>query len=165
MSILLEQFRDPQLDISGEVVGFYPREFYCLDNCSAFQVEWRNRLWSTLEHGYHAAKFDHLPDVVEAIHGARSAHEAIRIARSHESEKREDWNLVKLPTMEDLLRHKLTQHPYVLQKLLKTGDMRIVEDSPTDSYWGWGPDRRGKNELGELWMHLREELGAVALGV
>jgi hypothetical protein len=34
------QFRDPELDTSGEAVGFYPREFYMLDNFSSFQVEY-----------------------------------------------------------------------------------------------------------------------------
>lgn len=27
-----------------------------------------------------------------------------------------------------------------------------------DSYWGWGPDRKGQNVLGRLWMRVREEL-------
>ena len=34
----------------------------------------------------------------------------------------------------------------------------IVEDSPKDSFWGWGPNRDGENQLGKLWMKLREEL-------
>lgn len=27
-----------------------------------------------------------------------------------------------------------------------------------DPYWGWDADRQGKNELGKIWMELREEL-------
>lgn len=57
-----------------------------------------------------------------------------------------------------LLRLKLEQNPYVLKKLLQTGDYYIVEDSPKDSFWGWGPDRCGENQLGRLWMKLRKEL-------
>lgn len=26
-----------------------------------------------------------------------------------------------------------------------------------DSFWGWGPDKRGQNMLGKLWMRVREE--------
>lgn len=42
-------------------------------------------------------------------------------------------------------------------KLPETKDYLIVEDSPKDSYWGWGSDRLGENNLGKLWMELREE--------
>jgi domain of unknown function (DUF1768) len=34
----------------------------------------------------------------------------------------------------------------------------IVEDSPKDDFWGWGSNRNGQNNLGKLWMKLREEL-------
>ena len=44
-----------------------------------------------------------------------------------------------------------------LKKLLETKDYPIVEDSPKDDYWGWGSDRNGENNLGKLWMELREE--------
>lgn len=36
----------------------------------------------------------------------------------------------------------------------------IVEDSPKDSFWGWGESRNGQNNLGKLWMKLREEIKA-----
>jgi len=60
--------------------------------------------------------------------------------------------------MEDLLRLKISQNPYVKKKLLDTKDYYIVEDSPKDSFWGWGPNRDGVNQLGKLWMKLREEI-------
>jgi len=60
--------------------------------------------------------------------------------------------------MLDICRHKLRQHAYVKQKLLETGDAPIVEDSPKDSFWGWGPGRKGRNALGKIWMQLRQEL-------
>ena len=82
-----------------QVIGFYPREFYCLDNFSSFKVEFDGYLYSSLE-----------------------------------------------------------QNPYVKKKLLETKDYLIVEDSPKDSYWGWGEDRNGENHLGKLWMKLRDEL-------
>ena len=60
--------------------------------------------------------------------------------------------------MEELLRLKVEQNPYVKQKLLQTEEYLIVEDSPKDSFWGWGPNRDGENNLGKLWMKLREEI-------
>jgi predicted NAD-dependent protein-ADP-ribosyltransferase YbiA (DUF1768 family) len=60
--------------------------------------------------------------------------------------------------MEALLRLKLAQHSWVRERLLATGDAEIIEDSPKDSFWGRGPDWKGKNHLGRLWMKLRAEL-------
>lgn len=53
---------------------------------------------------------------------------------------------------------KLEQNPYVKKKLLQTKDYLIVEDSPKDAFWGWGPNRDGENQLGKLWMKLRDEI-------
>jgi len=60
--------------------------------------------------------------------------------------------------MRDILRAKVTQHEYVHRKLLATGDRELVEDSWRDSYWGWGPDKKGTNMLGKLWMEVRTEI-------
>ena len=60
--------------------------------------------------------------------------------------------------MEDILRLKLEQHPFVLKRLLETKNRIIVEDSPSDSFWGWGSDKEGSNHLGKLWMKIREEI-------
>lgn len=155
----LEQFRDPLLETSGERIGFYTREFYVLDNFSAFQVDWQGRRWATVEHAYQAAKFlDKAPEVVDLIQDARSAHDAKKIARSHADKVPEKWDEIKVAIMEDICLNKLLQHPYVMKKLLDTGDLEIVEDSPDDDFWGWGPNRDGQNVSGKIWMALRERL-------
>jgi ribA/ribD-fused uncharacterized protein len=152
-------FRDPLLDVSGDVAAFYPREFYPLCNFSSFQVEWRGRLWPTSEHAYQAAHFlETAPDLAEQIYTVRSAHEAYKIAKANSDKAAENWEDIKESVMLDICRHKLQQHDYVQQKLLETGDALIVEDSPKDSFWGWGPDRKGCNALGKVWMQLRDEL-------
>ena len=87
-----------------------------------------------------------------------SLHSLQRIAYANRDKQREDWNDGKLGIMEELLRLKLEQNPYVKKKLLQTKDYLIVEDSPKDSFWGWGPNRDGENQLGKLWMKLRDEL-------
>ena len=44
----LIQYRDPWLaEKVEEVVGFYPREFYPLDNFSSFKVEWKGYLFTS----------------------------------------------------------------------------------------------------------------------
>ena len=60
--------------------------------------------------------------------------------------------------MYNIIKEKTTQHPYVKKKLLETGDREIIEDSWRDDFWGWGPNKNGRNELGKLWMKLRNKL-------
>jgi len=152
------QNRDPQLETSGEVVGFYEREFYCFSNFSSFQVEWRGRLWQTSEHAYQASHFfETAPELVEEIFTAKSAHEAFKIAKANAGRAPKDWDDKKVAVMEDIVRHKLEQNPYLMHKLMQTGDRLIVEDSPKDDFWGWGEKRDGRNELGKIWMKLRGE--------
>ncbi|MBE5821472.1 MAG: NADAR family protein [Clostridiales bacterium] len=158
--IKLEQYRDLWLsEKMSEVIGFYPREFYPLDNFSSFKVEWNGYLYSTLEEAYQAASFmGSSEELVEKIKNSHSADEAQRIAYANRDKQRTDWNEVKVGIMEELLRLKIEQNPYVKKKLLETKDYIIVEDSPKDSFWGWGPNRDGNNQLGKLWMKLRAEL-------
>lgn len=153
------QFRDPSLRTDGSVVGFYEREFYVLSNFSSFQVEWRGRLWPTSEHAYQATKFlDTAPDLADRIADCRSAHDAFHTARALAANVRPDWDDMKVGLMEGICRAKLEQHPYVRRKLEQTGDLEIVEDSPYDGFWGVGADGQGRNELGRIWMRLRQEM-------
>ena len=142
-----------------EVIGFYPREFYPFDNFSSFKVEWNGYLFSSVEEAYQAASFmGSDEELVEKIKKSHSADEAQRIAYANRDKRREDWDDVKISIMEELLRLKIEQNPYVKKKLLQTEDYMIVEDSPKDDFWGWGPNRNGQNNLGKLWMKLRGEL-------
>jgi len=153
------QNRDPQLETSGKVVGFYEREFYVFSNFSSFQVEWKGRIWKTSEHAYQAAHFFNIePELVEEIFEAKSAHDVFKIAKANANKAPSNWEEIKVEIMEDIVRNKLQQNPYVMHKLMQTGDRLIVEDSPKDDCWGWGPNKDGRNELGKIWMKLREEI-------
>jgi ribA/ribD-fused uncharacterized protein len=153
------QNRDSRLETSGKIVGFYEREFYCFSNFSSFAVRWKGRLWATSEHAYQAAHFfKTAPDLVEKIYKAKSAHEAKKIADANADKNPKDWNEKKVLNMEEIVRHKLRQNPYVMHKLLQTGKRKIVEDSLKDDFWGWGKKRNGRNELGKIWMKLRDEI-------
>ena len=57
-----------------------------------------------------------------------------------------------------MLRLKIEQNSYVKKKLLQTEDYIIVEDSPKDNYCGCSLNKDVENNLGKLWMKLREEL-------
>ena len=155
----LDQYRDPLLVTNEDTIGFYEREFYVFSNFSSFQVQWKGRLWPTSEHAYQAAHFfDTAPELVEEIFTARSAHEAFKIAKANGNKAPKNWDKTKIGIMEDICRHKLQQHLYVEKKLRQTKDWPLAEDSPIDPFWGWGKDRKGRNELGKVWMRLRDEL-------
>ena len=159
-SSFLKQYRDTWLaEGMHDAVGFYPREFYVLDNFSAFAIRYNGELYPTAEHLYQAQKFinDH-PEIAELIRTAPSPHEAKMLAGQNLKYRRPDWDELKLHIMEDILRAKLQQHAYCRKKLLETGDAPLVEDSPSDSFWGIGSDRKGENYLGKIWMLLRNEL-------
>ena len=155
----IKQFRDSKLVTDGSMVGFYEREFYVFSNFSSFQVEWMGYLWPTSEHAYQAARFfDSSPEYVQKIKDSRSAHEAFEIAQGNKQYQRDNWEAIKTEVMLEICRHKLQQNRYVWHKLQLTNNEHLVEDSPVDSFWGWGSDRQGRNELGKVWMKLREEV-------
>lgn len=156
--IKLKQYRDIWMSEKfDEIIGFYPREFYPLDNFSSFKVKVNGYLYSSLEEAFQSMLF--LPDhkeISEQIKNSYSAHEAQKIM--HENINKVKYsNKEKLVLMEKLLRLKIEQNPYVLKKLLETKNYTIMEDSPKDNYWGCGINREGENNLGKLWMKLREE--------
>jgi ribA/ribD-fused uncharacterized protein len=148
-------------------VFFYEQDFYVLSNFSAFNLQWSGLTFPTSEHCYHWLKFnrpgDDQHDVRASIRLAPSAHEAFKIAERNKAHRREDWDEVKVELMRDILRAKVAQHEYVRRKLLATGDRELIEDSWRDDYWGWGPNRDGKNMLGKLWMEVRAELRAAGV--
>lgn len=156
----LIQYRDKWLaEKFDEFVGFYPREFFVLDNFSSFGIMLDGEFYPTVEHAYQSAKFkDTAPEIAKQIKSSLSAHEAQKIAFANKKVQSKNWDKIKIDYMEKLLRLKLDQNPYVKKKLLETKDYIICEDSPKDDFWGIGTDRNGRNELGKLWMKIRAEL-------
>ena len=119
----------------------------------------QGKIWPTSEHAYQAAHFfKTAPTLAHKIYKAKSAHEAFKLAKANADKAPKNWEEIKVAIMEDIVRHKLRQHPYVMHKLKQTGKRLIVEDSPKDDCWGWGPKRNGRNELGKVWMKVRSEI-------
>ena len=160
--ITIKQYRDKWLaEKADEFIGFYNREFFCLDNFSSFGFVYDGTYYQTVEHAYQSLRFkDTAPAVEKEIIGCFSAYDAQRIAHEHIDCQSPTGDEDKVAIMEKLLRAKLAQHPYVKKKLLEPANYLICEDSPKDSFWGIGKDRNGQNQLGKLWMKLREEIKA-----
>lgn len=145
----------------NDKILFYENEYYIFSNFSSFAVEKDGVVWQTSEHLYQASKFmGESPslEIIEEIRNARSAHDSKKITKKYPDSYRPDWEEVKIQVMENIIRLKHDQHEYIQKKLKESGDREIIENSPKDAFWGWGPDKDGRNELGKIWMRLRNEL-------
>jgi len=147
-------------------IFFYEQDFYCLSNFSSFTLQWKGLRFDTSEATYHWEKFltyesasiSELEVIRKKISLAPSAHEAFQLSRKYKELVRPDWDNVKIDIMKEILWAKVKQHEYVRQKLVSSGNRQLIEDSWRDDFWGWGPNKDGKNILGELWMMIRGEL-------
>lgn len=137
---------------------FYTQPQDALNNFSAHAIEIDGIVYPTAEHAYQAAKCTDPQGKAEVI-AARSPLMTKQISNDkYKSAKDPNWDDIKLGIMENILRIKLSQHPEVRESLLATGSEEIAEDSPVDYFWGRGKDGAGQNQLGKLWMRLRDEI-------
>ena len=159
-----------QLRLEAEdTIYFYYKDspYYELTN---FFENWRkdglhpvyylNQKWKSSEHAFQAEKFNYHSKEAQAIRTlikkASSAREAFDIAQCNNHLARKDWHQIKDEVMLEILRKKFADH-HLSNVLKKTGNRSLVEASPYDAYWGYGPDMTGKNRLGELLMQVRYE--------
>lgn len=140
-----------------------PIRFYSehdqLSNFFSKAFVWRGKEWRTAEHAYQAAKFFETdPAISEEIRILATPSEVKIHSHKYRDQREMNWTKKKLVVMEDILRAKLGQDEGLREMLITTKDRELIENSPTDGYWGCGIDGRGENHLGRLWMKLRSEL-------
>lgn len=120
-------------------------------------IDLDGEVWQTVEHHYQAQKsLD--PNYLQAIREAATPGTAKRLAAvgdvpsgslpnyvrakswfiTNSALPRPDWEEVKLDIMRRADFAKFTQHPDLAALLLATADAELVEDSPTDPFWGIG---------------------------
>ena len=145
------------MDKKRDPILFYEAKYYMFSNFASFAVVYKGLTWMTSEHAYQAAKFED-KGVIKLIHSSLSAHDSKKIAHVHKDKMNPDWSNLKVSIMEEIVREKIKMHPYIQEKLIETGERDIIENSPEDSFWGSGSDGNGRNELGKIWMKLRDEL-------
>ncbi len=67
------------------------------------------------------------------------------------------WDENKRNIMKKILLIKIKQYPEIFTTLINTGFRKIFYNSKYDFYWGLG-DGTGSNELGTLWVEIREHI-------
>lgn len=149
-----------QQEAVAPVVRFYSRDepFYELSNYYPAPIEVDGVVWATVEHYYQANKTG---DAVwrEYVREAATAREAKRRGRQTPDFDAAWWNSVRDSVMWKALYAKFTQHPALRALLVGSGEARLIENSPTDTYWG-EHGGVGENRLGAQLMELRELLAS-----
>ena len=139
-------------------VRFFSSPYEPLNNWSAHQVRIWDKIFATAEHAYQFKKFDMTDDnVAERVANAASPWAAYQVAQQYKAKKRDDWEELKLSIMHEIITAKAAQHRDVQERLKQTAGRTIIEDSPSDSFWGCGPDGLGENNLGKIWMDVRDK--------
>jgi N-glycosidase YbiA len=131
--------------------------FGCFSNFSHHGFELDDLWWPTSEHYFQAQKFTGTTHE-ELVRLAPSPKAAARMGRDRSRPLRTDWEAVKDDVMRRAVLRKFERHADLRAVLLGTGDKEIIENSPSDSYWGCGADGQGKNMLGKILMETRDIL-------
>ena len=84
--------------------------------------------------------------------------EAKNLGQSRKVPLREDWEDVKVDVMRRAVTAKFTTHTDLQIALLSTGEQDLVENAPSDYFWGSGALGSGKNMLGQILMQTRQQL-------
>ena len=143
-----------------------------LSNFWYVSIIYDGAVYASVEHAFQAAKSSELADR-EAIRRIKKPGDAKRYGQTIQLGS--NWESLKRGIMLDLLRQKfginLSQHRYLRSGLLATGNEKLIEGNTWhDNYWGvcycYACNRErnretpdlGKNWLGKLLMHVRQEI-------
>jgi ribA/ribD-fused uncharacterized protein len=141
------------------VIMFYSTsdEFGFFSNFAPYPIKLKGKIWPTSEHYFQAQKFAGT-EHEEAVRREKSPMIAARMGRDRKRPLRRDWESVKDSLMREAVRAKFEQHQELRDRLLATGEAKIVEHTDRDSYWGDGGDGSGRNMLGIILVEVREAI-------
>ncbi|MBL8890238.1 MAG: NADAR family protein [Planctomycetaceae bacterium] len=150
---LRKLFRQPpsQPFVGGVIDGF-SGGYRWLSNFWPSRVTLDGQAYPTVEHAYQAAKFLDVQDRAR-IAAIPAPGDAKRLAKS--MCVRSDWDSVRLPVMDSLLRQKFDD-PELRRQLSETYPLQLAETNDWgDVFWG-NCNGIGENHLGRLLMEIRE---------
>lgn len=162
-------------DVGQDKITFYHRDqpFFWLSNSSDHPIFLDGIRYPTAEHLFQSLKFlPHRPDLATKVRKAATPLDAMREARKHTANVKKGWigQAYNVAAMRTVLLLKFSQHSALRRQLLLTGEADLIEDSPTDAFWGAasgsaGGISAGRNELGKALVRTRETIrGQAGLG-
>jgi predicted NAD-dependent protein-ADP-ribosyltransferase YbiA (DUF1768 family) len=133
---------------------------------SQYPIDFGGVIWKTTEALFQGLRFRD-NDIKELIRNEKSPMGAKEVMRSNFKDIIVTPHSKKdISNMKMCLVFKLMQHPKLIEELINTGDLLIVEDVTTRGNVGgnlfWGAmlvnnEWVGENTLGKIWMDLRNE--------
>lgn len=136
-------------------INSFRDEYAFLSNFYTAEVKLDGSDYPTVEHAFQAAKTDCDAERY-AIRIAKTANEAKKLGQ--DVALRRNWEAVKVKVMYNLLKQKFAVGTDLAERLLATGDAKLIEGNWwNDKFWGVCRGK-GKNQLGRLLMKIREEL-------
>jgi len=158
-----------------------------LGNMSPHIVRYQDQWYKTAEALFQCMRYEGFPEVQQEIRDQKSPMSAKMAAKKYKKLiagrcSKEEEEVKDLERMRECLLLKLKAHPDLKRRLLGTKDALIIEDCSrrkggSGMFWGMAkienelPDGTrstawvGRNELGKLWMKIREELANEQQGV
>ncbi len=142
--------------IGKPTVHCFRNEYRFLSNFWDAPVTYRGLTYQNAEAAFQAQKCQTEEEKVQFT--TLRSNEAKRLGRY--VQLRPNWENVKLPIMEEILRAKFTQNEDLRELLVATGDLVLEEgNSWGDTFWGVdAKTREGRNHLGRILMRVRKEL-------
>lgn len=142
-----------------EAIKFYSehQKWGEFSNFALYPVKMNGKTWPTSEHYFQAQKFDN-KSYQEKIRKCASPMKAAELGRSRKVKLKRNWDKIKDNVMYDVVYAKFHQHKELKEILFQTFDLKIIEHTENDSYWGDGKDGTGLNKLDKILMKVREKL-------
>ena len=145
------------MDKKGMIEHFENPEHEFLSNFALVQIEYKGKMFPSVEHAYQSAKCN------DPEWQLKCQDENIKPGKIKSMSKHvvavKGWVSIKIDVMKECIKKKFMQEPY-RQLLIDTGHVHIQEGNHWyDAYWGVRTDTgKGQNHLGRIIMDIRDEL-------
>lgn len=118
--------------------------------------------YPTAEHYFQSMKFANTsPEYAEQIRLAPTPFKSKQLGKSRNHRIHPYWSGKdgeSIRVMRRVLFCKALQNKKFRDLLVSSGNSKIIEASPFDTFWGEGKEKNGKNMLGVLLEELRDRL-------
>lgn len=143
----------------------YPLEkFYIyFSPYTSHAIEVLGVVYPTVEHAYQCERYAD-PKIREEIISARSPVKAWEVSTKYKHLQIPEFkdSNYKREVMKKMMKLKALQHEEVRKALAESENFLIVKHivtyPPGDGFWDDGEDGKGLNQIGKIWMEIREEL-------
>lgn len=137
----------------------FRNEYYFLSNmypCDiTLNVRGVNHTFSCVEAAFQANKETARINEFEGINGFEAKKLGRKVDILADWGSAANWNRHRVGIMREILICKFTQHPDLLEKLIKIDGPIVEENTWNDVFWGVC-NGKGENQLGKLLMEIRD---------